>query len=105
MYFSTFVLIMIVTVGVIAFGASIVAKLLNAALMAVYRSLRKTRPVRVVSPLVTASGSLSGEWLRATSGRNQPGVFDAIECAPLEGELVSELAAIASNRKFLSAKV
>lgn len=35
MYFSTFVLIMIVTVGVIAFGASIVAKLLKAASMAV----------------------------------------------------------------------
>ena len=104
MYFSTFVLIMIVTVGVIAFGASIVAKLLNTASMAIYRSLRKTR-VRVVSPLATVSSSLNGEWLRATSGSNQSGVFDAIECAPLEGELVAERAAIASNKKFLSAKV
>ncbi len=104
MYFSTFVLIMIVTVGVIAFGASIVAKLLNTASMAIYRSLRKTR-VRVVSPLATVSSSLNGEWLRATSGSNQSGVFDSIECAPLEGELVSERAAIASNKKFLSAKV
>lgn len=105
MYFSTFVLIMIITVGVIAFGASIVARLLNLASMAVFRSLRKTRPVRVVSPLVTASSSLSGEWLKATSGSNQPSAFDAIECAPLEGELASGRATIASNRKFLSAKV
>jgi len=57
MYFSTFVLIMIVTVGVIAFGATIVAKLLNKASILAYRSLRKTRPVRVVSPLVTNSRS------------------------------------------------
>lgn len=105
MYFSTFVLIMIVTVGVIAFGASIVAKLLNAASMAVYRSLRKTRPVRVVSPLATVSSSLNGEWLKANSGSNQSGVFGAIECAPLEGELVADRPAIASNKKFLSAKV
>ncbi|NAX21118.1 hypothetical protein [Vibrio sp. V39_P1S14PM300] len=105
MYFSTFVLIMIVTVGVIAFGASIVAKLLNAALMVVYRSLRKARSVRVVSPLATVSSSLNGEWLRATSGSTQSGVFDAIECAPVEGELVSERTAMASNKKFLSVKV
>lgn len=105
MYFCTFVLIMIVTVGVIAFGASIVAKLLNTVSMAVYQSLRKMRPVRVVSPLATVSSSLNGKWLRATSASNQSGVFDAIECAPLEGELVSEPAEIASNKKLLSAKV
>lgn len=104
MYFSTFVFIMIVTVGVIAFGANIVAKLLNKASILAYRSLRKTRPVRVVSPLVTNSSSLCGEWLKATSGSNQPGVSDAVECAPLEGELVAERAVIGSTRKLLSAQ-
>lgn len=64
MYFSTFVLIMIVTVGVIAFGATIVAKLLNKASILAYRTLIKTRPVRVVSPLVTNSSSLAA--LKAT---------------------------------------
>lgn len=104
MYFSTFVLIMIVTVGVIAFGATIVAKLLNKASILAYRSLRKTRPTRVVSPLVTNGSSLCGEWLKATSGSNQPGVSDAVECAPLEGELVAERAVIGSTRKLLSAQ-
>jgi len=67
--FSTFVLIMIVTVGVIAFGASIVT----------YRSLRKTRPVGVVSPLVTTVSSLCGECLKSTSSNDQPGALDAVE--------------------------
>ena len=105
MYFSTFVLIMIVTVGVIAFGAFIVAKLLNVVSMAVYQSLRKTRPVQVVNPVVSAGHSLNGEWLKANSSDNQYGVFDPIECAPFEGELVSKRAAIASNKKLLTAKV
>lgn len=104
MYFSTFVLIMIVTVGVIAFGATIVAKLLNKASILAYRSLRKTRPVRVVSPLVTTSNTLCGEWLKATSGSNQPGACEAVECPPLEGELVAERAVIGSTRKLLSAQ-
>jgi len=95
---------MIVTVGVIAFGANIVAKLLNKASILAYRSLRKARPVRVVSPLVTYSRSLCGEWLKATSGSNQPEIFDAVECAPLEGELIAERAVIGSTRKLLSAQ-
>lgn len=105
MYFSTFVLIMIVTIGSIAFGAAIFARLLNLASLAAYRAMKKARSVRVVSPLVPTCGSLSGEWLRAASSRCQPGVFSSIECEPLEGELVSERTAIASKRKFLASKV
>lgn len=100
MYFSTFVLIMIVTIGSIAFGAAIFARLLNLASLAAYRAMTKS-----AEPTVPTCGSLSGEWLRAASGRCQPGVFSSIECQPLEGELVSERTAIASKRKFLASKV
>nr|QAX89238.1 hypothetical protein SGI1-PmCA11_018 [Proteus mirabilis] len=47
---------------------------------------------------------MCGEWLKATSGSHQPRVSDAVECAPLEGELVAERAVIGSTRKLLSAQ-
>lgn len=58
MYFSTFILVTIVTVGVIALGASLVAR----ALSALVRSLLKMRLVWVVS---RPDSSLSGEFMEA----------------------------------------
>lgn len=62
MYFFTFVLVMIVTVGIIAFGATMVARVLN--FMA--RFLFKTRPVRVVSQ--TAS-PIAGDVLESEQSK------------------------------------
>lgn len=57
MHFSTFVLTLVVTVGIIGFGASLVARILDAA----FRLILKTRPGRVVS----RNSSFSGEFIEA----------------------------------------
>ena len=67
MYFSTFVLVMIVTVGVIAFGASLVARTLNV----IVRSMFKARPVRVVSQ---NASPLSGDVIEPERSKQNPPV-------------------------------
>ncbi|EGQ8391235.1 hypothetical protein VCSRO104_3478 [Vibrio cholerae] len=95
MYFSTFVLIMIITVGVIAFGATLVARLLQTGWYSVCRFMRKTRPVQVVSPLVETAEFKNGEWLRPAYACESSVATGFIEQAPIDGEVVSKPALIA----------